>query len=56
MVPALRRQRQEDLGELQASLIYKVNSRTARVGLVWVRIRLGVVTHHTCLSILNYLC
>ena len=32
MVPALRRQKQADLCEFKASLIYKTESRTARAG------------------------
>jgi hypothetical protein len=31
LIPALRRQRQEDLCEFQASLVYRDNSRTARI-------------------------
>ena len=31
LLPALGRQRQEDLCELEASLVYKESSRTARV-------------------------
>ena len=30
LIPALRRQRQVDLCELEASLVYRVSSRTAR--------------------------
>ena len=30
LIPALSRQRQEDLGEFKASLVYKMGSRTAR--------------------------
>jgi hypothetical protein len=30
LIPVLKRQRQEDLYEFKASLIYTVNSRTAR--------------------------
>jgi hypothetical protein len=30
VIPALRRERQADLCEFQASLVYMVNSRTAR--------------------------
>jgi hypothetical protein len=30
LVPALRRQRQSDLSEFEASLVYRVSSRTAR--------------------------
>ena len=30
LIPALRRQRQVDLYELEASLVYRVSSRTAR--------------------------
>ena len=30
MIPALRRQRQADLHELEASLVYRVSSRPAR--------------------------
>ena len=30
LIPALRRQRQEDLCEFEAKLIYRVSSRTAR--------------------------
>ena len=31
MIPALRRQRQEECNEFKASLVYRVSSRTARV-------------------------
>jgi hypothetical protein len=34
VMPALRRQRQEDLWKFKASLIYTVNSRTGRVTIV----------------------
>jgi hypothetical protein len=30
LIPALRRQKQADLCEFEASLVYKMNSRTAR--------------------------
>ena len=30
MIPALRKQRQEDLCEFEASLVYRVSSMTAR--------------------------
>ena len=32
LIPALRRQRQEDISEFEASLVYRVGSMTARTG------------------------
>ena len=34
LIPVLRRQRQEDLSDLGASLVYRVNSRTV-IEIVW---------------------
>jgi hypothetical protein len=35
LIPVLRRQRQADLCEFEASLVYRVSSRTTQRNLVW---------------------